>query len=105
MERSKLAMARMRMHWTLSQAAERISCDANTLNRWELGKTTPRGYNVQRLCEVYNATPAELDLENVQETHELASREEGILSQGELLRVPFNTLSLTIEAISVSSAL
>ncbi len=105
MERSKLAMARMRKHWTLSQAAERIGCDANTLNRWELGKTTPRGYNAQRLCEVYEATPAELDLQIVPATPEIVPSEEGTFSLGEFLPGPFTLPLLAIEAISVSSAL
>lgn len=60
--RTPLQAARHQRHWTLSEAAERIGCDADTLKR---GKMRPRSYFVQRLCEVYEAKSSELDLEQV----------------------------------------
>ncbi len=63
MKRIKLAMAPARSHWTLEEAAERLLVDVNTLSRWERGKATPRAYNIQRLCDVYNMTAEELGLE------------------------------------------
>ncbi len=62
MKRIQLATARARKHWTLEEAAERLFVDVNTLSRWERGRATPRSYNVARLCEVYGATAADLDL-------------------------------------------
>ena len=62
MKRLQLTTARARRHWTLEEAAERLLVDVNTLSRWELGKATPRSYNVAKLCEVYGATAADLDL-------------------------------------------
>ncbi len=63
MERVKLITAREKKHWTLQEAAKRLEINYNTLYRWEKGLSTPRGYNVQRLCEVYEATTWELGLE------------------------------------------
>ena len=62
--RTALIAARMKRHWTLEQAAEAIGVNYNTLWRWEQGKATPRGYNLQRLCEVYETTATALGLEN-----------------------------------------
>lgn len=67
MDRQKLRAARLERHWTLAQAAEQVEVDVNTLSRWERGKTRPHGYNVVRLCEVYEKTPTELGLESKQE--------------------------------------
>ncbi len=66
MERKKLVTARVRKHWTLAQAAEHLLVDINTLSRWERGKSTPRAYNLQRLCEVYEVAASELDIEDDQ---------------------------------------
>ncbi|MBV9708858.1 MAG: helix-turn-helix transcriptional regulator, partial [Chloroflexi bacterium] len=60
---SKLAAARARKHWTLEQAAEYIGTNANTLYRWEKGKAMPRAYNIEKLCEVYEAAASDLGLE------------------------------------------
>ena len=68
MKRIQLATARARKHWTLEEAAERLFVDVNTLSRWERGRATPRSYNVARLCEVYGATAADLDLGNASTT-------------------------------------
>jgi len=67
MKRERLVAARVRKHWTLEQAAERIGVNANTLYKWEAGKATPRFYNIQKLCEVYEASAWELGLDIVQE--------------------------------------
>ena len=64
MERHQLRAARLDRHWTLAQAAEQVAVDVNTLSRWERGRTRPHGYNIVRLCEVYEKTPAELGLES-----------------------------------------
>lgn len=64
MKRKQLTRARARKHWTLEQAAQQLQVDINTLSRWELGKTTPHPYNVDRLCSVYGATAVELGLED-----------------------------------------
>ena len=64
MERVKLRAARLKKHWTLEQAAERVGVEPNTLYRWEKGVAMPRAYNVQKICEVYEATALELDVED-----------------------------------------
>jgi transcriptional regulator with XRE-family HTH domain/tetratricopeptide (TPR) repeat protein len=63
-KRTALIAARMKRHWTLEQAAEAIGVNHNTLWRWEQEKATPRGYNLQRLCEVYETTATALGLED-----------------------------------------
>ena len=62
MERTKLIAARLRRHWTLEQAAEHLQVGVNTVIRWEKGQRRPFAYNVQKICEVYQAAAWELDL-------------------------------------------
>jgi transcriptional regulator with XRE-family HTH domain len=62
-KRTKLVEARARNNWNLEQAAERIGCAPNTLDRWELGTMKPAAYYRARLCEVYGITTEELGLE------------------------------------------
>jgi transcriptional regulator with XRE-family HTH domain len=64
MERTKLIAARERLHWTQQQAAMKLGVGVNSLIRWERGHVRPFGYNIQRLCEVYQATPSQLGLED-----------------------------------------
>jgi transcriptional regulator with XRE-family HTH domain len=61
-ERIQLIEARTRKHWTLEQEAEQLEVDTDTVCRWEKGKTNPRGYNLQRICEVYGMSAARLGL-------------------------------------------
>ncbi|MBV9022073.1 MAG: helix-turn-helix transcriptional regulator, partial [Ktedonobacteraceae bacterium] len=67
MKREKLVAARVRKHLTLEDAAELLGVNANTVYKWEAGKATPRFYNIQKLCEVYEASAWELGLDIVQE--------------------------------------
>lgn len=60
MERSRLAHLRAQKHWTLEEASERIGVSVNTLSRWEHGIQTPHGYNLQRLCDAYGVSEAEI---------------------------------------------
>lgn len=64
MERTKLIAARERLHWTQQQAAIKLGVGVNSVIRWERGRVKPFGYNIQRLCEVYQATPSQLDLDH-----------------------------------------
>jgi transcriptional regulator with XRE-family HTH domain len=60
MERANLTEARLRKCWSQEEAAAAFGIDHLTLYRWEAGKSTPRGYNLRKLCEVYGMTAAEL---------------------------------------------
>jgi transcriptional regulator with XRE-family HTH domain len=62
MEREKLREARLRRHWSVREAAGQLEVDSDTLFNWELGKTRPRGYNIQKLIDVYGLSAEELDL-------------------------------------------
>jgi len=62
MERTQLSQARHKKFWTLEEAAEHIGVDVNTLHKWEHNKASPRAYNLQRICEVYQMTAEELGL-------------------------------------------
>ena len=75
MERTRLAAARAKKHWTLAQAAEKLEVDSNTLYRWEKGRSTPRAYNVQKVCEVYEVAASELGLEDKEPLSELEDNE------------------------------
>jgi transcriptional regulator with XRE-family HTH domain len=64
MKRANLTEARHKKCWSQEQAAAAIGIDHLTLYRWEAGKATPRGYNLRKLCEVYDMTAAELGFES-----------------------------------------
>ena len=64
MERANLIEARLRKCWSQEEAAEAIGIDHLTLYRWEAGKSTPRGYNLRKLCEVYGMTAVELGFDS-----------------------------------------
>ena len=63
MKRPLLIRARTQKHWTLARAAEELQVDINTISRWEHGLSRPFAYNLERLCQVYGATAADLGLE------------------------------------------
>ena len=67
MKRASLMEARLKKCWSQEEAAEAIGIDHLTLYRWEAGKSTPRGYNLRKLCEVYDMTAAELGFEDEHE--------------------------------------
>ncbi|MBV9707567.1 MAG: helix-turn-helix transcriptional regulator [Chloroflexi bacterium] len=62
MKREKLTAARVRKRYTLEEVAELLGVGAHTVYKWEAGKATPRFYNIQKLCDLYEATPWELGL-------------------------------------------
>ncbi len=62
-ERS-LGRLRAKKHWSLQHAATLLEVDASTLNRWEHGKSFPRGHSVEKLCRVYECSEEELGLPN-----------------------------------------
>ncbi len=68
MKRTKLQAARARKRWTLEQAAEAIGVGVTSLHQWEQGNANPYPRNKHRVCEVYGATAADLDLEEDIET-------------------------------------
>ena len=49
-----LAQARQKRHWTLEEAAEALGVSVSTVERWEKGLARPQGYNIRRICEVYD---------------------------------------------------
>jgi transcriptional regulator with XRE-family HTH domain len=61
-KRLKLVEARAHKDWTLQDAAGRIGCAPNTLNRWELGTINPSAYYRTRLSAAYGMTKEELGL-------------------------------------------
>lgn len=60
MEKSQLAQARKKKHWTLKQAANTVGVSINTFNRWELGEQRPYRHNLDQLCKIFNASLEEL---------------------------------------------
>ena len=58
-----LRQARLERGWTQKDVADRIGAPLNlNVNRWERGASKPSAYYVQKLCEVFGKTPAELGL-------------------------------------------
>lgn len=60
MEKSQLAQARKKNHWTLKEAANAVGVSINTFNRWELGEQRPYQHNLDQLCKVFHASLEEL---------------------------------------------
>lgn len=79
--RAKLVEAREKRGWSQVKAAKVLGIDDATLQRWEQGVSKPRGYNKQRLCEIYGRTAWELDLEGI-----------GTITDSESVIVPGNAL-------------
>jgi tetratricopeptide (TPR) repeat protein/transcriptional regulator with XRE-family HTH domain len=68
-----LRQARLERGWTQKDVADRIGAPLNlNVNRWERGTSKPSAYYIQKLCEVFGKTPAELGLLSSQ-THEADS--------------------------------
>jgi transcriptional regulator with XRE-family HTH domain len=66
--RSRLAQLRAKKHWSQQHAATLLQVDVITLSRWERGKTTPHGYNLEQLCNVYECIEEELGFGEVDMT-------------------------------------
>ena len=64
-EYSKLAMARYRKGWSQQQIAEAVGIARSTLSQWERGVQVPQEFYVQRLCDFYQMTRAELGLDGL----------------------------------------
>lgn len=61
--RPRLTQARKNLNWSQQELANRLDTSVVNISRWENGVTSPSPYYRQRLCEVLDKTPAELDLE------------------------------------------
>lgn len=57
-----LRAVRVELGWSQQQLAAHVGTTPVNVSRWENGKTSPTPYFRQRLCEVYEKTPAELGL-------------------------------------------
>ncbi len=66
MERERLKAARYHKGWSQEQAAEQVGVSRNTLSRWEQGLTDPYPIHRQKLCAIYQATAAALNLDGAQ---------------------------------------
>ena len=64
-ESSKLAVARYRKGWSQQQVAEAVGAARSTLSQWERGVQVPQEFYVQRLCDFYQMTRAELGLDGL----------------------------------------
>src|SRR5437588_5706139 len=59
---SRLHDARSERGWSQLDLADRIGTTPVNISRWENGSNFPSPYYRQRLCEVFDKTPAELGL-------------------------------------------
>src|SRR5437588_6977139 len=58
----RLHEARVERGWSQQQLADLLGTTPVNISRWENGSTSPSPYFRQRLCEVFDKTPAELGL-------------------------------------------
>lgn len=58
----RLQRERMLRGWTQADVAGFIGTDGYTVNRWERGRTHPRPYFCQKLCELFDKNAADLGL-------------------------------------------
>ncbi len=56
----RLLTARKRMHWSQKKAADACKVDLQTFFRWEHGEQLPHGYNLEQLCDVFQASATDL---------------------------------------------
>src|SRR5947199_10313163 len=92
-----LRQARLEHGWTQKDVADRIGAPLNlNVNRWERGTSKPSAYYVQKLCKIYEKTPADLGflpLQTQENAISLAKYQQPITAQTELRRfwnVPFS---------------
>src|SRR5215469_7341627 len=58
-----LRQARLERGWTQKEVADKIGAPLDTMiTRWEAGINRPRGFYVQRLCQLFGKSAAELGL-------------------------------------------
>ncbi|HVU66891.1 MAG TPA: helix-turn-helix domain-containing protein [Ktedonobacteraceae bacterium] len=58
----QLRYEREQRGWSQADLAERAQCETKTIGRWESGKSLPRPFHRQRLCEIFGKSMAELGL-------------------------------------------
>src|SRR5689334_10846777 len=92
-----LRQARLERGWTQKDVADRIGAPLNlNVNRWERGTSRPSAYYVQKLCEVFGKTPAELgflpsQMHGTARSNQQAQQtESGVVEPRRLWNVPFS---------------
>jgi tetratricopeptide (TPR) repeat protein/transcriptional regulator with XRE-family HTH domain len=61
--RERLRRVREALGWSQEETAQRLGTTPSTINRWEGGMETPSPHFRQRLCELFEKMPQDLDLE------------------------------------------
>lgn len=74
-----LRQERLSRGWSQLDVANRIGSDLKTVGRWERGATSPGPYLTQKLCQLYEKSPAELGL--TRESSSLSSEDTSIRPQ------------------------
>jgi tetratricopeptide (TPR) repeat protein/transcriptional regulator with XRE-family HTH domain len=60
--RERLRQTREALGWSQEEAAKLLGTTQSTINLWESGEEAPQPHFRQRLCELFEKTPQELDL-------------------------------------------
>lgn len=60
MVNQKLKFARMRKHWSITAASEKVGVDRVTFSRWERGEQVPHPTTLEMLCQAFNSSPEDL---------------------------------------------
>ncbi|MBO0778518.1 MAG: helix-turn-helix transcriptional regulator [Ktedonobacteraceae bacterium] len=61
----KLEAARLSKRWSIALASEKVGVSANTFNRWERGLQVPQLSTLDKLCQVFELSPADLGFDHV----------------------------------------
>jgi WD40 repeat protein/transcriptional regulator with XRE-family HTH domain len=58
----QLKLERERRGWSQADVAAKVDCDTKTVGRWEKGKTLPRPYHRQVLCQIFEKSAGDFGL-------------------------------------------
>lgn len=58
----RFLLERKQRNWTQADIAEKLGCDLKTIGRWESGRAFPQPYFRQKICDLFQKTPAEMML-------------------------------------------
>jgi transcriptional regulator with XRE-family HTH domain len=64
-ERPLLIAARVRMHYSLEEVAERLGVSKTTVYRWEKKGDLPQPYHLRKLCTLFDVTARELGFDEL----------------------------------------
>src|SRR4051812_26779943 len=102
-KRAKLIAARLGKGWSQEALAEKVGVARNTVSTWERGTADPYPLHVQRLCNLFATSVAELDL-TVQDVSAIPEESPELLETSPSLKQPaeyLQVLDTSLNALAV----